>query len=64
MNFGQFFTTATGNAAHPQAHPPSGCQRRLALDPECQSRLIRIPSSTGNYGNWSGGVKGGTDCKY
>jgi hypothetical protein len=41
MTFDQFFTTATGG------NPPYDYQRRLADDPECQSRLIEIPRHFG-----------------
>ncbi len=41
MTFEQFFTTATGG------NQPYDYQRRLADDPECQSRLIEIPTGLG-----------------
>jgi len=39
-NFSRFFKTATG-------HPPYAWQERLADDPNCQSRLIDIPTGLG-----------------
>ncbi len=40
MDYETFFQTATG-------HPPYGWQKRLAENPDCQSRLIDIPTGLG-----------------
>ncbi len=47
MNFDKLFTTATADAKHPDGLPPFDYQRRLALDSECYSRLIEIPTGLG-----------------
>ena len=47
ITFDQFFKTATSDAAHPNGRDPFDYQRRLALDPECRSRLIEIPTGLG-----------------
>jgi CRISPR-associated endonuclease/helicase Cas3 len=47
MTFDKLFATATSEAAHPNGREPFDYQRRLALDPECQSRLIEIPTGLG-----------------
>ena len=41
MTFETFFSTATG------VNAPYDYQRRLAADPECQSRLIEVPTGLG-----------------
>ena len=47
MTFDKFFAKATSDAAHPNGREPFDYQRRLALDPKCQSRLIEIPTGLG-----------------
>jgi len=47
MTFDQLFATATRDPANPEGLQPFDYQRRLALDPECRSRLIEMTTGLG-----------------